>query len=291
MILIGSFYDLDIAKTCYIGQYPSDNIFGIVFSYIGIIPTFVGWSFLGTVILFLSKNVSQRRHKILIMIIAIFQYVLSFFFFCNNIMFTNHNILKVHWLIAYGVGIIVLLLSVYGGYLFAKKSNNPNLLNEALFISLISILTMFVAMIVKEVMARPRYIFVLETNDYNFFINWWESGHSLKNSVSSSVISENFKSFPSGHSAYSMFAIFIFPFLIKFNKTSQKHEFILFICGIIWWGLTSYSRITVGAHYLTDVCFGGLITLISYLIIHLTTKKCLEKVYEIKYQNIFNKEL
>ena len=278
MILIGSFYDLDIAKTCYIGQYPSDNTFGIVFSYIGIIPTFVGWSFLGTVILFLSKNVSQRKHKIFIIIIAIFQYVLSFFFFCNNIMFTNHNILKVHWLIAYGIGIIVLLLSVYGGYLFAKKSNNPNLLNEALFISLISIITMFVAMIVKEVMARPRYIFVLETNDYNFFINWWESGHSLKSSVSSSVISENFKSFPSGHSAYSMFSIFIFPFLIKFNKTSQKYELILFICGIIWWGLTSYSRITVGAHYLTDVCFGGLITLISYLIIHLTTKKIFRKI-------------
>jgi membrane-associated phospholipid phosphatase len=79
------------------------------------------------------------------------------------------------------------------------------------------------------------------------------------------------KSFPSGHSAYSMFAIFIFPILVD-NK-SKKYESILFICGVIWWILTAYSRITIGAHYLTDVCFGGLITLISYVIITLILKK------------------
>jgi membrane-associated phospholipid phosphatase len=192
-------------------------------------------------------------------------------------MFTNHNVFKVHWLIAYSIGIIILLLSVYGGYLFSRKSNNKDLLSKAVFISVISIITMVVAMAIKEVMARPRYIFVLEMNDYKFFINWWENGHALKNSVGVSVISEYFKSFPSGHSAYSMFAIFLFPFLAKYNKTSQKNELILFICGIIWWILTAYSRITNGAHYLTDVCFGGLITLISYLITVLIFKNTYKK--------------
>lgn len=47
MFIIGSFYDLDISENFYIGQSLSDNIFGIIFSYIGVIPTFVGWSFLG----------------------------------------------------------------------------------------------------------------------------------------------------------------------------------------------------------------------------------------------------
>lgn len=44
LTVCGSIWDLQIAKALYIGQSPSENIFGIIFSYIGIIPTFVGWS-------------------------------------------------------------------------------------------------------------------------------------------------------------------------------------------------------------------------------------------------------
>lgn len=52
----GSIWDFEIANAIYLGQMPSENIFGIIFSYIGIIPTFVGWSFLGTSIFYLSKK-------------------------------------------------------------------------------------------------------------------------------------------------------------------------------------------------------------------------------------------
>jgi membrane-associated phospholipid phosphatase len=266
MLLFASFYDLEISQKCYIGQNPKDNIFGIIFSYIGVIPTFVGWSFLATIILFLSKSVCIRKTRIFLKIIAIFQYVLAFFFLNNSIMFTNNHIINIHWPLAYSIGTLILLFSIYGGYLFSKKSNNKNLLSEAVFISLISIITMFFTMTIKEIMVRPRYAFVLEMNDYNFFINWWENGRALKNSVGESVDSEYFKSFPSGHSSYSMFSVFIFPFLNKFNNTFLKKERVLFFCGIIWWMLTAYSRITIGAHYLSDVCCAGLITMISYLI-------------------------
>ena len=56
LFLIGSFYDFEISNECYIGNGVNENIFGIIFSYIGVIPAFLGWSFLGTVILFLSKK-------------------------------------------------------------------------------------------------------------------------------------------------------------------------------------------------------------------------------------------
>ena len=52
----------------------------------------------------------------------------------------------------------------------------------------------------------------------------------------------------------------------------KEKEMIFFILGIIWWILTVYSCITVGAHCLTDVSFGGMITLISYLITFLILK-------------------
>lgn len=271
MFLLGSFYDLKISQLVYIGQYPDENILGIIFSYIGVLPTFAGWSFLGTIILYLSKDESNKKRKTFLKGLSIFQYILSFFFLCNTIMFTNLNVINVHWAIAYGLGIMIFLLSMYGGYLFAKKSDNKYLINRVIFVSMISILTMFLAMGIKEIMLRPRYKLVLELENYNYFINWWENGRALKDALGESVNSDFFKSFPSGHSAYAMFAIFIFPILVD-NK-SKKYESVLFVFGIIWWILTAYTRITIGAHYLTDVCFGGLITIISCFIIVLINKK------------------
>ena len=68
LTVIGSVWDLDIANAIYIGQTPVENAFGIVFSYIGMIPTFIGWSFLGASIFYLSKKqvkdtVKRRSQK------------------------------------------------------------------------------------------------------------------------------------------------------------------------------------------------------------------------------------
>ena len=70
--LFGSFYDLSISNECYIGQLTDGNIFGIIFSYIGVIPTFLGWSFLGTIILYLTRNVENNKKKTFYKSIAIF---------------------------------------------------------------------------------------------------------------------------------------------------------------------------------------------------------------------------
>ena len=80
LTVCGSFFDLEIANAIYIGQTPSENFFGIIVSYIGIIPTFVGWSFLGASILCLSKkqveNPTKRRW---LTVLAILLFVISFF--------------------------------------------------------------------------------------------------------------------------------------------------------------------------------------------------------------------
>ena len=63
MTIFGSVFDFEIANAIYIGQTPSENLFGIIVSYIGIIPTFVGWSFLGASILCLSKKQVEKPTK------------------------------------------------------------------------------------------------------------------------------------------------------------------------------------------------------------------------------------
>ena len=190
--------------------------------------------------------------------------MLSFFFFCNTLFLVNENAFYVHYLIAYPIGIAVISFAAYLGYSLTKRSKNPNLLKTVLFLIAVSILTMLIIMITKEIMNRPRFRFVFETGNEEFFKSFWESGADIKESFSSDALSDEFSSFPSGHSAYSMFAIFIFPALSDFCERLKSLRIPLFFAGLIWWALTALSRISVGAHYLSDVSIAGLVTIFSY---------------------------
>lgn len=270
LVIIGSFYDFEIAKISYFGENVSDNIFGIIFSYIGIIPTFVGWSFLGASIFYLSKNANKRKW---LRVLSIFLLLLSFLYFCNTLMLVNERAFSVHWAIAYPLGLIIILIAIYLGYILSKKSDNKELLSKILFYTFVSLMMMVFTMTTKEIMARPRYRFVYEMNNSSYFRNWWQSGHDIKNSINISALNDEFSSLPSGHSSFSMFAIFMFPLLGKYIKVLEKHKNKLFFIGILWWFFTAFSRMTLGAHYLSDVCFGGIITLLSYFIIKIIYQK------------------
>lgn len=278
MAILGCFYDLEIAKAVYVGQSFKENPFGIIFALIGVIPTFVGWSFLGASILHLvNKNVEKGKKRNWLIALAVLLFVLSFFYFCNTLFLVNASAFSVHWAIAYPIGIVVIAIAAYAGYALSKSSDNPQLLKSVLFLTYVSLITMVIIMLTKEIASRPRYRFVLSTENEEFFRDWWQNGRAIKEELGSSAVKDEFASFPSGHSAYAMFAIFIFPLLAEYVTKLRKYKAVLFIAGIVWWGLTALSRMMVGAHYLTDVTIAGLVTIAVYALMRcfnsLQTKK------------------
>ena len=275
----GSFKDYQLAQNFYLGQTAKENIFGVIFAFIGILPTFVGWSFLGASILYLAKNkVAHAKKRGWLIALAVFLFVLAFFFFCNTLMMVNDTAFSVHWAIAYSIGITVLVGVAFLGYALAKRSNNPVLLEKLLFLVAISLITMIVVMSTKGIMDRPRFRWVMKMPSTEYFRNWWESGSSIKEKFAASAVSDEFSSFPSGHSAYAMFAIFLFPAFADFLPKLEKHRTMLFWGGFVWWALTAFSRLTVGAHYLTDVCIAGLITIAAYALALLLRKYLRKKL-------------
>lgn len=264
LTVYGSVFDYEIAKAVYIGQLPSDNPFGIIFAFIGIIPTFVGWSFLGASIFYLAKKqVDSKLKRRWLTAFSVLLFVLSFFYFPNTLMMVNAGAFSVHFMIAYPIGIAVIILAGHLGYRLSKRSENTELLKRLLFLAAVSVITMVVVMSTKEIMSRPRFRFAIDNAEY--FRSWWESGKDIKASLSD-TLSDEFSSFPSGHSAYSMFAIFLFPSLADFMPKLKKYRPYLFILGLFWWVATAFSRMTVGAHYLSDVTIAALITLFVYAI-------------------------
>ena len=274
----GSVRDFDIANAIYLGEAPSENMFGIVFSFIGVIPTFVGWSFLGSSIFYLSnKQIADTKKRRWYIAFAILLFVLSFFYFCNTLYLSNANAFKVHFAVAYSVGLAVICTAAYLGYKLSEKSEDGELLKKVLFLAAVSLITVLIISCTKKIMCRPRFRFVLAMDDAEFFRSWWQSGRSLKAGLGTSGVSDEFASLPSGHSAYSMFAIFIFPVLGDYIRKLGAFKPYLFALGLLWWAATALSRLTIGAHYLTDVAIGGLVTIFAYTVVSVAGKIYLKR--------------
>lgn len=114
--------------------------------------------------------------------------------------------------------------------------------------------------IIKNVQARPRMRLIM-TDKSVCFLNWWESGRALKNSlVQAGVSAEEFRSFPSGHSANASLIM-----LFSLLPASGRKRNLFFMAGVIWTLSVALSRIIMGAHFLSDTAAGFAIGLAVFV--------------------------
>ena len=116
----------------------------------------------------------------------------------------------------------------------------------------------------KQVASRPRYKYLITLDDpLSQFRNWWQMIPNLAGS------DDNFKSWPSGNMtiASMMFSLPMLADVIK--KRSHKKNLICFFVACIYVLVYGYNRIHMTNHFLSDVCFGTLITYLIYVTVSL----------------------
>lgn len=87
-----------------------------------------------------------------------------------------------------------------------------------------------------------------------------------------------FNSFPSGHSANAMRAIWLSLLAVACPKLEGKGA-LLFVIGFCHGLLVMFSRVVMGAHFTTDVVMGGLITIsIFWLELKFVDKKIASRI-------------
>ena len=111
----------------------------------------------------------------------------------------------------------------------------------------------------KQVGSRPRYKYLITLDDPAAeFRQWWQMVPNLAGS------NDNFKSWPSGNMtiASMMFSLPMLTDCLK-SRSNGKNK-AAFIAACVFVALYGYNRIHMTNHFLTDVCFGTLITYLLY---------------------------
>ena len=118
----------------------------------------------------------------------------------------------------------------------------------------------------KQLASRPRYKYLITLDDPgSAYRSWWQMIPNLAGS------NDSFKSWPSGNMTIAAM-MFSLPMLVDVTKKrSESRNFRCFIVACVFVLIYGYNRIHMTNHFLTDVCFG---TLITYLI-HAVVSKAL----------------
>ncbi len=114
----------------------------------------------------------------------------------------------------------------------------------------------------KQVASRPRYKYLITLEDpKREFRNWWQMIPNLAGS------NDNFKSWPSGNMTIASM-MFSLPMLtdVMRNRSGRKN-WIAFALACVFVLIYGYNRIHMTNHFLSDVCFGTLITYLIYSLI------------------------
>jgi len=262
-IIVGSFCDLNISKAIA----DKNNTFALLISVL--IPTiaFSGLAIVGGAsFAFAIRGDYKKSLKVFFYIVAIGIVIISEYFSGREYFGKNGFYNKAPQIVGYLIPIIPILLMTYLGFYLFKNNENKNAW-IILLIALFAILIPYVFLIegIKLFVHRPRFRIVNE--GFVPFKAWWENFKDYKEVISLyNVTKEDFKSFPSGHTAEAtmllIFSIFI-PMANTYLKKYQTPAIIFSICMIL---IMALGRILAAAHYLSDVSAGAF-TLILFAII------------------------
>ena len=263
--ILGSFIDLQLTEAIF----SRDNGFCLTMSAIGTIPGYMILAVLGGGFFALALHKEYKTaYKFLLYVGAVGCVAVAIFFtgreFFGPNGFSNlSNIKFVGYLIttpiAAGCGFL--------GYWLTKKSETPYLwlifviLAVFIFLALVPGVTL-----IKAIFHRPRYR-TLSLYEGIAYHNWWQRCSNYKDLMTQyDLLSEEFKSFPSGHAGASMVFVLGACFLPLLDKKYEKLGICLFYAGFAWVLLVAFTRILVGAHFLSDVSMGGILTSVCMLI-------------------------
>lgn len=161
--------------------------------------------------------------------------------------------------------LLILALYLWPAYVVAKLADDANpdrLIAVGATILMAGIVADNVNLWLKQVASRPRYKYLLTLDDpVSGYRDWWQMVPNLAGS------DDSFKSWPSGNMTIASM-MFSLPLLTDvLNGRNSGRNLVAFAIACAFVVLYGYNRIHMTNHFLTDVCFGTLITYLIYAVV------------------------
>lgn len=256
-LIAGSFCDYQLSQAVF----NKENLFGNILAAYGQLPTSAALSVAGVLLIYSADHRKQSSlllsyaGGIVLNLFALFMGVME-----PTMYFPDTSIIML-------VLITVLLFVLINAILlhFVKDATQKDIRNYVKFILFVVFAQVIIINIIKIPWGRPRMRMIAETPGASFQ-SWWIIGSEMKDTLMAmGVASEEFKSFPSGHTASAACMLLICALPMLSDQLKQKGT-ILFWGAVIVTALVAFSRIIMGAHFLTDVTVGFTITFLIILL-------------------------
>lgn len=252
MLLIGSFLDYPLSQALY----NEANPFGMLLAAYGEYPAALGMVAAGT-LLFLGHNRERKWAAALQFIGGALLFLMGLMMACvmpGAYLPAPKAVLAVVGL-AFSAAVVFLLVRL------CKNARRETVLKVAAALFALIFAEMILINLIKIPWGRPR-MRLLAVNGAAAFTPWWQAGGALRDALTATgVAAEEFKSFPSGHTANAA-VLLMLVLLPQLSERLKGRERLFFWIGAAWAVLVAFSRIIMGAHFLTDTTVGFAATLL-----------------------------
>lgn len=251
MMIVASFFDLQIDTAL---NNPNEP-FSLWFYATGEMPARLVLPLAGVVIYYLSE---KKFFKLLGGVVCMggSAYLGTHI---STYMFKEENNMAYGIVFGLGIGVITMIV---GNYI-----KIPNVLKKPLLIFAyagIAVMAIEVGIVevVKIFWGRPRFRAMKEIDDFSIFQQWYQFNGEKYKAMFNGVFehpSNEVKSCPSGHTASAgvSYLMMFLPFC--FDKFKNKTT-LCFAVPFVYTGIVASTRMVLGAHFLSDVTIGSLIT-------------------------------
>lgn len=262
LMVIGSFCDYRLSQSVF----NHNSLFGQIGAAYGQVPASLGINIAGMLMLYIMPKEFKLENLL--------AYFVGFVFLIGGavVCFVEPTkYLKLPHLVLHMITALLLIIANIGILRLVRNTNKAKIKQFIKFTLFVVIGTMLIVNILKITWERPRMRFLSQINYMALGANfqpWWKIGSNSKEFfMELGVASDEFKSFPSGHTACAacMLLLTALPYL---NKSFQNRGNVLLGVAIFFTLLVGFSRIIMGAHFLTDVTMGFSVTFFLVLIAH-----------------------
>lgn len=299
LTVVATFYDLDISRiltkhSLSEGEYISHNGFALLFETIGCCPIYLMGSIAGAIVFWFFWRKSGKLRILSVIGIAaavagftltikdLFGYAAEYIganLTDGSLVLAAHKLAGAGYLTAVSVVVgampAVCLLVAWGRI---AKSTNDKMIWWAIAI-VGTMIFFFVPHFIKGPVGRARFRTMNYLGDFDYYTRWYVLNgkrvltadgivaSTAETKAAIIVASDTCKSFPSGHtfSAGMIYTLLGLPYVSE--KCAKKGvKLTLWLCTVAYVGLVAVSRIVAGAHFMSDVLFGGTIAFAGAMI-------------------------